>query len=196
MVISEVCSNLHDSVIPGSPTVGMVPKPRLSLSQDKSPGTLRAVSGHRAGFSPRAGSGPAGGRHKRSPARSFAGVPRRGGCPAPGAGNPQPGAMLGHGRAPPSISDSPGGFCAASHPANAHRSPGSSGQGCSTLRAWAELEKNNSPFPLRGQETPGQPPARTHMGLRPPGICQPPQGRPRDRGTLAGHVPLRPGAEH
>lgn len=169
--------------IPASPMVGIVPKGWLSPFPGQVPGAALGCPRAQSWIFPV-------GRIRPSPGQAQLSLELRGCPPARGLPRSRPWkppawAMLGHGQNPPILA-SPGGFLPCAAPCKLLSYSQELRQGCETPRAQAELEQNDSPFPLPGQETPGQTPARSHMGLQPLGFCQLPWGCCWDRGDTGG----------
>ena len=90
--------------------------------------------------------------------------------------------MPGHGRAPPPCPGQPRGFLPCVAPCELPSLSQELRQGCLTPSAPAELEQNDSPFPLLEQETPGQPLAGSRIGLQPLGHLPAAPGMPTGPG--------------
>lgn len=161
--------------IPASPMAGMVPTGWLSPFPGQVPRAALGCPRAQSRVFPVGRIRPGPGQAQPSP--ELCGCPPARGLPRSRSWKPPAWAMLGHGQAPPILA-SPGGFLPCAAPYKLLSLSQGLRQGCVTPRAQAELEQNDSPFPLPWQETPRAAPSQEPHGASTPGLLPATPGMP------------------
>lgn len=151
-------------VIPASPTVGMVPKPRLSPFPGQVPRDALGCPTARSRVFPVGGMRSSRGQAQVKPSLELCRCPTAQGLPRSRRWKPPVWGDAGTWLGPPRPGH-PRGVSALHCTLQTPVPLPELRKDCLTLGARAEPEQSDSRFPLLRQETPGQPPAGHRMGL-------------------------------